>query len=100
MTQAAKTKQFSATGRRKNAVAHVWLTEGTGKITVNKREFENYFPTLFMQNIILEPFQVAKLYNKFDVVVRVKGGGLNGQCGAIRHAVARALLEFDSELRP
>ncbi len=99
MSQAQATA-LSATGRRKNAIAHVWITEGTGKITVNKREFENYFPTLIMQNTVLEPFVITGLNNKFDVVATCKGGGLAGQVGAIRHAISRALLQHDEELRP
>ena len=91
---------FSATGRRKNAVAHAWITEGTGQITINKRAFEDYLPTLTQQNAVLAPFQIANLLNKFDVRVSTKGGGINGQVGAIRLAVARALIQHDPELRP
>lgn len=91
---------FSATGRRKNAVAHAWITEGTGQITINKRQFEDYLPTITLQNAVLAPFQIANLLNKFDVRVSTKGGGINGQVGAIRLAVARALIQFDPELRP
>jgi small subunit ribosomal protein S9 len=91
---------FSATGRRKNAVAHAWITEGTGQITINKRAFEDYLPTLTQQNAVLTPFQVSNLLNKFDVRVTTKGGGINGQVGAIRLAVARALIQHDPELRP
>ena len=91
---------FNATGRRKNAIAHAWISEGTGEITINKRPFEEYFPTLSHQNTILEPFQVAKLVNKFDVKVTAKGGGLNGQVGAIKLAIARSLIQHDPELRP
>ncbi|MFC4993897.1 30S ribosomal protein S9 [Rubritalea tangerina] len=91
---------FSATGRRKNAVAHAWVTEGTGQITINKRQFEDYLPTITLQNAVLAPFQVTNLLNKFDVRVSTKGGGINGQVGAIRLAVARALIQHDPELRP
>ncbi len=91
---------FSATGRRKNAVAHAWITEGTGQITINKRQFEDYLPTITLQNAVLAPFQIANLLNKFDVRISTKGGGINGQVGAIRLAVARALIQFDPELRP
>lgn len=89
-----------ATGRRKNAIAHAWITEGTGKITINKRAFEDYLPTLTHQNAVLQPFQETKLVNKFDVTVTAKGGGTNGQVGAIRLAIARALIKHDLELRP
>jgi small subunit ribosomal protein S9 len=91
---------LSATGRRKNAVAHAWITEGTGEITVNKRQFEDYFPTLTQQNAILAPFEISSLSKKFDVRVATNGGGLNGQVGAIRLAISRALIQFDPELRP
>ena len=94
------TTTLSATGRRKTAVAHVWMTPGTGKITINKTIFEDYFPTISQQNGILEPFQITNLVNKFDLKVSVKGGGITGQIGAIRLAVARALLQHDAELRP
>lgn len=90
---------FSATGRRKNATAHVWLTEGTGRITINDRIFEDYLPTVQLQNAVLQPFQVTNLINKFDVKVVAKGGGIQGHVGAIRLAIARALTKFDAELR-
>ena len=89
----------SATGRRKTAVARVWLTEGTGLITVNHRGFEEYFPTLPLQNDVLAPFQEVSLLKKFDLKVIVSGGGLLGQAGAIKLGVARALIIFDPELR-
>jgi small subunit ribosomal protein S9 len=89
----------SATGRRKTAVARVWLTEGTGLITVNHRGFEEYFPTLPLQNDVLAPFQEVSLLKKFDLKVIVSGGGLLGQAGAIKLGVARALIMFDPELR-
>ncbi len=91
---------FSATGRRKTAVSHVWMTPGTGKIKVNKTNFEDYFPTVSQQNGVLEPFQISNLVNKFDLTVTVKGGGVTGQIGAIRLAISRALLQHDVELRP
>lgn len=91
---------YSATGRRKNAVAHAWITEGTGEIVINKRQFEDYLPTLTHQNAVLAPFEISGLAKKFDVRVSTNGGGTNGQVGAIRLAVARALIQFDPELRP
>ena len=91
---------YCATGRRKTSVARVWLTPGTGRITVNKRPFEEYVPTVTLQNSVLEPFQKAKLSNKFDVKVVAKGGGMAGQVGAIRLGISRALCEHDEELRP
>jgi small subunit ribosomal protein S9 len=91
---------YCATGRRKSSVARVWVTPGTGQITVNKRSFEEYIPTVTLQNSVLEPFQKSKLANKFDVRVVVKGGGISGQVGAIRLAISRALCDQDEELRP
>jgi small subunit ribosomal protein S9 len=89
----------SATGRRKTAVAHVWMTEGTGQIIINSRLFEEYVPTVELQNAVLAPFQVAVLVNKFDVKVIVKGGGPHAQVIAIRHAISRALTQYDPETR-
>ncbi|HCC19733.1 MAG TPA: 30S ribosomal protein S9 [Verrucomicrobiales bacterium] len=89
-----------ATGRRKTSVARVWITPGTGRITINNRPFEEYVPTVTLQNSLLEPFQRAKLTNKFDVKVVAKGGGMTGQVGAIRLGISRALCEHDEELRP
>lgn len=96
----ATATEYTATGRRKTAVARAYLTEGSGVIEVNGRGFEEYFATLPLQGEVLEPFQVASLMNKFDVNVVAKGGGLHGQAGATKLAVARALLKVDPELRP
>ena len=95
----SEVKNLSATGRRKNAVARVSMTEGSGQITINGRSFEEYLPTLPLQNTVLAPFQHANLLNKFDVTVKASGGGTHGQAGAIRLAVARALTIFEPELR-
>ncbi|MEG0024351.1 MAG: 30S ribosomal protein S9 [Akkermansia sp.] len=93
------TTPYSATGRRKTAIAHAWLTEGTGRITINRHVFEEYLPTVQLQNTTLQPFQVTNTMNKFDVNVVAKGGGIHGQVGAVRLAVARALVQFDETLR-
>jgi small subunit ribosomal protein S9 len=90
---------YSATGRRKTAVARVWLTEGTGQITVNKRAFEEYLPTLPLQNEVLAPLQEAGYMNKYDMRISTSGGGVEGQAGAIKLAVARSLIQIDPELR-
>lgn len=90
---------FNATGRRKTAVARISLTEGSGKIEINNRSFEDYFPTMPLQNEVLAPFQTANLMNKFDVKITVSGGGIPGQAGAIKLAIARALTQFNAELR-
>ena len=93
------TTTHSATGRRKTAVARVWMTEGTGQININGRLFEDYLPTVELQNAVLAPFQVVALVNKFDLNVIVKGGGISAQSIAIRHAIARALNIHDPETR-
>ena len=89
----------SATGRRKTAVARVWMTEGTGQIVINARSFEEYLPTIELQNAILAPFQALTLSNKFDLNVVVKGGGKQAQATAIRHAISRSLNQVDIEHR-
>jgi len=89
----------NATGRRKTAVARVWLSEGTGQIMINDRVFEDYLPTLELQNAILAPFHATQLSNKFDVRVVVKGGGIHAQAIAIRHAISRALTAANPETR-
>jgi len=93
------TTTHSATGRRKTAVARVWMTEGTGQITINGRAFEEYLPTVELQNAVLAPFQAVALVNKFDLQVVVKGGGTPAQAIAIRHAISRSLNQFDVETR-
>lgn len=91
---------ITATGRRKTAVARVQLKPGTGTITINDRPFEEYFPTVSLQNQVIFPFQVAEAIKKYDVAINARGGGVTGQVGAIRLAVARAFVQIDSELRP
>jgi small subunit ribosomal protein S9 len=92
-------QEFIATGRRKDAVARIRMSPGTGKIEVNGRSFEDYFKTTNLQNAVLHPFEVAKVVNQFDVSVNAHGGGPNGQAGAVRLAVARALIEANPEFR-
>jgi len=91
---------FAATGRRKNAVAQVRIARGSGKIEVNGRPLEEYFPTAALQFTVLKPFEVTKTSNTFDVKVKATGGGVSGQAGAVRLAIARALLEHDATMRP
>ena len=95
----ADTETISTTGRRKTAVARVTMQPGTGAITINGRTFEEYFPTLALQNQVLHPFHVAQAVNQFDVRVTASGGGVTGQVGAIRLGIARALLQTNEELR-
>ncbi len=89
----------SATGRRKTAVARVWLTEGSGQIVINDRSFDEYLPTLDLQNTVLAPFLALSLSNKFDLNVVVKGGGKPAQSVAIRHAISRSLVNGEPENR-
>ena len=91
--------EYIATGRRKTAVARIRMTEGSGKIEINGKTFEEYFPTAPLQNTVLAPLQVAKTVNQFDFLVNAHGGGPNGQAGAIRLAISRALLLTDANLR-
>lgn len=91
--------EFIATGRRKTAVARIRMSPGTGRIEVNGKPFEEYFKTSALQNIVLQPLEVAKSVNSFDLLVNASGGGVNGQAGAIRLAIARALTETNPELR-
>ncbi|MEO6847680.1 MAG: 30S ribosomal protein S9 [Chthoniobacterales bacterium] len=97
---ATKEEEFSATGRRKTSVARLWIKKGNGQITVNGKEFTEYFPSLSLQNVILRPLEIANSANVYDVKVKANGGGISGQAGAMRLAIARALLRFDAELRP
>jgi small subunit ribosomal protein S9 len=91
---------YYATGRRKEAVARVWLTPGTGQISINKRPVEQYFGRETLKMIINQPFDVIEHNGKWDVRVNVVGGGLSGQAGAIRHGITRALMKADEGLRP
>jgi small subunit ribosomal protein S9 len=91
--------EFVAVGRRKTAVARVRITPGTGKIVVNGRAFDDYFKTQALQNTVLSAFEAVKQVNQFDVKVTADGGGVQGQAGALRLAVSRALLESNPEFR-
>ncbi len=94
-----ETESFIATGRRKTSVARIRMTPGTGRIDVNGKSFEEYFPTESLQNAILQPLHIAQTINKFDVMVNARGGGVSGQAGAVRLAIARALIQSDETLR-
>ena len=91
---------FYGTGRRKSSVARVRLYNGTGAITINKRDIDDYFGLETLKLIVRQPLELTASTGKFDVVVNVGGGGVSGQAGAIRHGVSRALLQFDESLRP
>ena len=92
-------EKFYATGKRKTSVARVWMTEGTGKITINKRPFEKYLVRESDRILALEPLKLTDLNEKFDLYVNVRGGGISGQAGAIRHGISRALVSSDPALR-
>ncbi len=89
-----------ATGKRKNAVARVWIKPGVGKITVNAKEFDKYFARPVLQMLLRQPLRAANRLDQFDVVATVTGGGLSGQAGAVRHGISKALTYFEPELRP
>jgi small subunit ribosomal protein S9 len=95
----AEKEEFIATGRRKTAVARIRMTPGNGKIDINGKSFEDYFPTVPLQNTVLQPLQVVKLANVYDISVNTTGGGATGQAGAARLAISRALLQVDANLR-
>jgi small subunit ribosomal protein S9 len=97
---AKTTNEYLGTGRRKTAVARVRLATGNGKIVVNGRPFENYFPLETQRSQAAQPLIVTGTAEKFDVRVSVAGGGPNGQADAVRHGLARALIQFDANLRP
>lgn len=88
------------TGKRKSAIARVWLRPGNGVITVNRREFEAYFPLETHRNVIREPLRITNTLDRFNILVTVHGGGVSGQAGAVRHGISKALLGADGALRP
>ena len=96
----ANAAQYYGTGRRKESVARVRLVPGNGTITINKRNIDDYFGLETLKVVVRQPLSATKTDGKFDVLVTVHGGGFTGQAGAIRHGIARALLEVDAEFRP
>lgn len=93
-------KQFYGTGRRKSSVARVFLRSGDGKITVNNRELEDYFPRETARMVIRQPLEAVDMADKFDFYITVKGGGISGQAGAVRLGIARALVDYDEDGMP
>jgi small subunit ribosomal protein S9 len=89
-----------ATGKRKDAIARVWIRPGSGKIIINKREFEKYFARPVLQMVLKQPIIAADRETSYDIIATVKGGGLSGQAGAVRHGISKALTYFEPELRP
>ena len=95
----AKAKYYG-TGRRKSSVARVYLVPGTGKVTINKRDMDEYFGLDTLKLIVRQPLALTETADKYDVITTVRGGGFTGQAGAIRHGISRALLQADGDLRP
>ena len=93
-------KRIYATGKRKTAIARVWMKEGSGAFTVNNRNFDDYFTREVLKKIIQQPLEITNQVGKFDFYVNVGGGGIAGQADAVKHGISRALCEFDAELRP
>ena len=89
-----------ASGKRKTAIARVYLRPGSGRILVNQRNFEEYFPRETTRNLVRQPLQLVNVGPEFDILVNVRGGGLEGQAGAVKHALSRALVALNPELRP
>ena len=92
--------RYYGTGRRKSSIARVYLVPGTGKVTINKRDMDNYFGLETLKLIVRQPLVLTETADKFDVLVNVRGGGFTGQAGAIRHGISRALLQADGDYRP
>ena len=92
--------KFYGTGRRKSSIARVYLVPGNGKITINKKDMDQYFGLETLKIIVPQPLEATNTLDKYDVLVNVRGGGFTGQAGAIRHGIARALLNVDADFRP
>jgi small subunit ribosomal protein S9 len=99
MSTANTAPRFGATGKRKNSTARVWMEPGNGQIKVNERTLETYFPREAHRMLVLQPLQVTNTTGRFDIAVNVAGGGVTGQAGAVRHGIAKALLEAEPTLR-
>lgn len=95
----AQENTYYATGKRKNAIARTWITPGNGQISINGRALEDYFRVYTAKTIISQPLMLTNNQDKFDINIKVIGGGVMGQAGAIRHGITRALMEFDPDLR-
>ncbi len=100
MAKASKSARYYGTGRRKSSVARVYLVPGTGKVTINKRDMEEFFGLNTLKMVVRQPLELTQTADKFDVICTVRGGGFTGQAGAIRHGISRALLKADADYRP
>jgi len=92
--------RYYDTGKRKSAIARVWLMPGSGNITVNRRSFEEYFPLETHKTLVQEPLRLTHTLGQYDVLITVRGGGISGQAAAIRHGISKSLLQTDGALRP
>ena len=92
-------ERIYATGKRKTSIARVWIEPGEGKVTINERALQDYFGSETCGMVLLEPFDITGTRNQFDLIVNVQGGGIEGQTGAIRHGVSKALLQFNPEFK-
>ncbi len=93
-------EQYYATGKRKTSIARVWLKPGDGKVTINKRSIDDYLKRETAKMIIRQPLELTETLDKFDIYVNVRGGGMSGQAGAIKHGISKALLEVNPDFRP
>lgn len=100
MSATENVSKYYATGKRKNAIARVWMSPGDGNIVVNERKAEDYFLRLTLLNVIKQPLDLANLSGKYDVFASVSGGGISSQAAALKHGIAKGLLEIDPALRP
>ncbi|MBN2178481.1 MAG: 30S ribosomal protein S9 [Deltaproteobacteria bacterium] len=92
-------KRFYATGKRKNAVARVWMKEGSGNFVINKRAFDEYFPRDILKRLVWRPLDITEKRDKYDFYVNVAGGGISAQADAIKHGISKALVEYDADLK-
>ncbi len=92
-------KRFYATGKRKTAVARVWMQEGSGNFVINKRAFDEYFPRDILKRLVWQPLDITESRDKFDFYVNVAGGGISAQADAIKHGISKALVEYDADLK-
>ena len=95
-----KEDRFYATGKRKNAIARVWLQPGSGRLLVNDKPLDVYFGRKTSQMVVMQPFELTQTMGRFDLITNVRGGGLSGQAGAVKHGISKALLEVDPAFRP
>jgi small subunit ribosomal protein S9 len=93
-------KQYHGTGKRKSAIARVYMTQGMGNITINKRDIDDYFPRETLKVIMRQPLELTGMENKFNIKINVRGGGISGQADAIRHGITKALLQHNTAFRP